>query len=65
MAGQELTEFYEERQGRPASKMALDMESHKPPVVFGSAISLAYLSSVIITFEDTVVLRDGAIVYRS
>ena len=65
MTSQNLTEFYEERQGRPASKVAVDMESHRPPVVTGSAISLGYLSSVILTYEDTVVVRDGDILYRS
>ncbi len=62
---QELTEFYEEKQGRPASRMALDMESRKSPVVSTSAISLAYLSSVIMTYEGTVVINQGKIVYRS
>ena len=65
MTTQNLTEFYEEKQGRPASKMTVDMESRRPPVVSGSAISLGYLSSVILTYEDTVVVMDGDILYRS
>ena len=58
-------EIYVEKQGRPASNVALDMDRRKNVVSSSSSISLAYLSSVIITFEDTIVLRDGDIVYRS
>ena len=32
MVGQRLTEFYEERQGRPFSKVAQDMETRLPSV---------------------------------
>ena len=65
MTSQKLTEFYAERQGRPDSRVALDMESHKTVVVSSSSLSLAYLSSVIITYEDTVVSHKGSVVYRS
>ena len=65
MTNQKLTEFYAERQGRPASAMVLDMETHVSPVISSSSISLVYLSSVIITYEDTVVSNEGSIVYRS
>ena len=38
-----LTEFYAEKQGRPDSKIALDMESRKPSIPYG------YLSGVMLT----------------
>ncbi len=65
MTSQNLTEFYEERQGRPGSKKSVDMESNKSAVVSSSSISLAYLSSVIMTYEGVVVTNRGKIVYRS
>lgn len=62
----ETPEFYAERQGRPDVKVVADSERRIGLVVTSSSsVSLAYLSSVIICYEDRVVLNSGSIVYRS
>lgn len=65
MPGIKFTEFYAERQGRPDSKIAVDMESHVTPVVSSSALSLTYLAAVILTYEGEMLSQDGSVLYRS
>ncbi len=59
-------EVHPERQGRPNVPIAADMERRIGLVVTSSSsLSLAYLSSVIMTYEGVVVTNQGKIVYRS
>lgn len=46
-----LTEFYAEKQGRPDSKVTLDMESRKPVIPFG------LISGVMLTASHSTVAR--------
>ena len=57
-------EVHPERQGRPAVPIAADTE-RRIGLVVTSSFPSAYLSSIIICYEDTVVLNNGSIVYRS
>ena len=59
-------EVHAERQGRPAVPIAADAERRIGLVVTSSSsLSLAYLASVIMTYEGVVVTNQGKIVYRS
>ena len=59
-------EVHLERQGRPAVPIAADTERRIGLVVTSSSsVSLAYLSSVILTYEGEVLTQDGSILYRS
>ena len=60
-----LTEFYNERQGRPASDVAIDMEKRQAIVVTsGGAITIASLDSLILTYEGESLTKDGSILYK-
>ena len=59
-------EVHVERQGRPAVPIAADMERRIGLVVTSSSgLSLAYLSSVILTIEGEVLTQGNSILYRS
>ena len=61
-----LTEFYNERQGRPASDVTMDMEKRQAVVVStGGAITLDSLDSIIFSYGGEIVTKDGSILYRS
>ena len=61
-----LTEVYEELQGRPASKVAIDLEKRQSIVVsFGGSLTLASLNAIILTYEGETLTQDGSILYRS
>ena len=57
-------EVHPERQGRPAFSIVADTE-RRVGLVVPSSLPLAYMSSVLMTYEGTVVVRDGSIIYRS
>ena len=62
--GVELTEFYLENQGRPASTMKPDMETNQQAVAVGTGMTRAFLAAVVITLDEGVITKDGDIVYR-
>ncbi len=59
-------EVHPERQGRPAVPIAADMERRIGLVVTSSSsLSLAYLSSVIMTYGGEVLTHNGSVVYKT
>ena len=61
-----FTEHYEELQGRPASKIATDMEKRQSIAVStGGALTLLSLNSILLTYEGESLTQDGSILYRS
>ena len=60
-----LTEFYNERQGRPASDVTMDMEKRQAIVLpSGGAITIASLDSLILTYDGESLTKDGSLLYK-
>ena len=61
-----FTEHYEELQGRPASKIATDMEKRQSIAVStGGALTVLSLNAIVLTYEGESLTHNGSILYRS
>ena len=60
----EYPEFVKEKQGRPASKSQLDMESKVQVLAVAVSAQLASIIPRIVCNEDTVVSHDDNVVYN-
>lgn len=66
VGGVKLTELYPERQGRPASITAVDMDKRQSSLTISEgSLTILSLETKILTYEGEVLTHNGSTLYRS